>query len=172
MSTETILAVPAPPEHLARLQRLAQQAAAWWRAQLAAPGHAGKFNNGDTSPAGETVQIMASMAALFSREPASDALDRFEQLLFQALWERMERDPSPSKPEYKGSARYTVLSVDYGPEGELRKAAQDAGVSGFPWKTTMWVHWDANPAKCYTEVRYGYGAPTQRLPCPAEQPIT
>ena len=164
MSPETTPAVPASPEHLALLQRLAQQAAAWWRAQLASPGYADKFNNGDTSRAGETAQIMASMAALKGPSPASDALDRFEQLLFQALWQRMEQDPSPHKPEYKGSARYTVLSVDYGPEGELAKAARATGVSGFPWKTTMWVNWDADPAKCYTEVSCGYNAPIQRLP--------
>jgi hypothetical protein len=155
------------PEHLALLQALAQQAATWWRQQLAGPGYAGKFNNGDTSRAGETAQIMASLVALQQAEPKPDALGRFEQLLLAAIWERMERDPTPSEPEYKSAARYLVLSVDYGPEGELRKAAQEAGIStGFPWKTTMWVNWDADQAKCFTEVRYGYGTPVQRLSTP------
>ncbi|MGI4762521.1 MAG: hypothetical protein ACRYF0_17550 [Janthinobacterium lividum] len=152
------------PEHLASLQALAKQAAAWWRNQLEDPGYAGKFNNGDRSQAGEMAQIMASMAALQSPSPKSPALDLFEQLLTDALWSRMERDPIPSEPECASPANDIVLSVDYGPEGELRKAASSASVSGFPWKTTMWVNWDADPAKCYIEVRRGYGAENQRLP--------
>lgn len=173
------------------LQRLARQAAAWWRTQLASSGYAGKFSNGDTSRAGETAQIMASMVALQQPEPAQDALNHFEQLLFQALWERMESDPSPTPRTYAHGAEsgltqaeaaeasrraashpacHLVLSVDYGPEGELRKAAESARVSGFPWKTTMWVNWDADPTKCYIDVRYGYGAEVQRLPTTAEQP--
>lgn len=164
MSEEQSPVATATPEHLALLQGLAKQAAAWWRKQLEDPGYAGKFNNGDRSQAGETAQIMASMAALQGPQPQADQLGRFEQLLTEALWERMQRNPTPNDPEDDSPAAYTVLSVDYGPEGELRKAASTAGVSGFPWKTSMWVHWDADAAKCYVEVRRGYGAEAQRLP--------
>jgi hypothetical protein len=167
MSEEQQPAPTATPEHLALLQGLAQQAAAWWRKQLEDPGYLGKFDNGDRSRTGEMSQIMASMAALKSPSPATLALDHFEQLLTEALWSRMQKDPSPSRPEYKGPASYHVLSVDYGPEYELRKAAETARVSGFPWKTTMWVNWDADAAKCYLEIKRGYGAEVTRL-APAE----
>jgi hypothetical protein len=152
------------PEHLALLHALAKQAATWWRNQLEDPGYASKFNNGDRSRAGETAQIMASMAALQGPQPASPALDHFEQLLTEALWSRMQRDPGLGRPEAKGAACRHVLSVDYAPEYELRKAAETARVSGFPWKTTMWVRWDADPAECYIEVSKGYGAELKRLP--------
>ena len=159
---ETIIA----PERQALLQALSQQAAAWWRDQVAGPGYLSKFRNGDTSLAGETAQVMASLAALRSPQPAADQFDRFEQELHRALWERMQGDPCPTRP-YEGPARYVVLSVDYGPEGELGRVARSVGVAGFPWKTTMWVNWDARPECCYIEVRAGYGTPTQRLPAVA-----
>jgi hypothetical protein len=157
------IAPAATPERLALLQGLAQQAAAWWRQQLEDPGYLSKFNNGDRSQAGETAQIMASMAALRSPNPPATALDCFEQVLTQAVLAHLLREPSPSRSSYEGAARYLTLRVDYGPEGELRKAAEAARVSGFPWKTTMWVNWDADAAKCYLEVKRGYGAATERL---------
>ena len=173
------------PERHALLQGLARQAAAWWRRQLEDPGYLGKFQNGDTSRAGETAQIMASMVALRSPGPPNPALDRFEQLLTEALLNRMLQVPSPvadapsvtvrqmSTAEQLAAmaqrpARDCVLSVDYGPEGLLRQVAEEARVTGFPWKTTMWVSWDADPDKCYLDVRYGYGAEVQRLPLPAQ----
>lgn len=156
------------PERQALLQGLASQAAAWWRDQLAGPGYLSKFRNGDTSQVGELAQIMASMAALQSPQPPASQFDRFEHALSERVLAFLQRDPSPSRPDYEGAARYLALSVDYGPEGELRKAAEEARVSGFPWKTTMWVNWDADAAKCGIEVRCGYGAPTQRLPTPGE----
>jgi hypothetical protein len=146
------------------LRGLAQQAAAWWRDQVAAPGYLSKFHNGDTSHIGEIARVMASTVALKSPGPTADRLDHFEQQLVTNILARLQQDPSPVRPDYEGPARYYALSVDYAPEGELREAASAAGVAGFPWKTTMWVNWDADPAKCYLEVRCGYGAPTQRLP--------
>ena len=146
------------PERQALLQGLAQQAAAWWRWQLADPGYLGKFQNGDRSRAGETAQIMASLAALRSPGPESSSLDQFEQLLTAALWQRLERHPCPKKQDD------IVLGTDYSPEGLLREIGAAAQVSGFPWKTTMWVCWAADPAKCYVEVRHGYGAEVRRLP--------
>lgn len=174
------------PERQALLQGLAQQAAAWWRRELEDPGYLGKFQNGDTSRAGETAQIMASMAALRSPGPTNPALDRFEQVLSEALLNWMRQAPSPVADELSAAARRMstpeqlaamaqrpardlVLSVDYGPEGLLRQVAQEARVSGFPWKTTMWVSWDADLAKCYVEVRRGYGNPPERLnPLPTQ----
>ena len=152
------------------LASLAAQAAAWWRTTIAAPGYLSKFDNGDRSEAGELAQVLASFGALKSPQPAVEAFDRFELLLTEAVLARLLLDPSPRRPEYTGPARYCVLSVDYGPEGLLAQAAQQADVAGFPWKTTMWVNWDADPAKCYLEVRAGYGRPTQRLPEVAPAP--
>jgi hypothetical protein len=154
------MADQATPAHLALLQAIAQQAARWWRQQLADPGYLGKFNNGDTSRNGELTQIMASMVALSSPGPDTSALDQFEQLLTAALWQRLERNPSPKKQED------IVLGTDYAPEGLLREIGAAAQVSGFPWKTTMWVCWAAEAAECYVEVRHGYGAPARRLPTP------
>jgi len=155
------------PERQALLLALSQQAAAWWRDQVAGPGYLSKFRNGDTSPAGETAQVMASLTALQSPLPAAEQFDRFEQALVARVLAFMQRDPFPTRP-YEGAARYLVLSVDYAPEGELRKAAEEARItSGFPWKTTMWVNWDARPECCYVEVRAGYGRPTERLPAVA-----
>lgn len=183
------------PERRALLQGLAQQAAAWWRTQLEDPGYPGKFDNGDRSQAGELGQIMASMAALKSPGPASDNLARFEQLLTDALLSRLLRNPLPAprnlahlQGEHPGftaaemeerraraaacATEDIVLSVDYGPEGLLREAGEAARVAGFPWKTTMWVCWDSDPAKCYIEVRRGYGRATQRLPAVGQQDPT
>lgn len=176
----------ATPERLALLQGLAQQAATWWRKQLEDPGYLGKFNNGDRSRTGEMGQIMASMAALKGPQPKKDQLDQFEQLLTQGLLSRMLRNPLPAprslahlqgtwpgfthaemeETRARAAASATedvVLNVDYGPEGLLRETAEAARVSGFPWKTTMWVCWDSDPAKCYLDVRRGYGTEVQRL---------
>lgn len=175
------------PECQALLLALAQQAAAYWRKRLEGHGYLSDFDNGDTSRAGETAQIMASMGALRTPRPEAGRFERFEQLLTEALLERMLRNPVPpardlshlqdDRPGFthaemeewraKAAASATediVLDVDYGPSGLLRKVAEEARVSGFPWKTTMWVCWDARPECCYVEVRAGYGRPTQRLP--------
>jgi hypothetical protein len=188
-------AAPITPERQALLLALAQQAAAYWRKRLEGHGYLSDFDNGDRSPAGETAQIMASMAALRSPRPSTDKFERFEQLLTEALLERMLRNPMPpasdlshlhgDRPGFthaemeemraKAAASATediVLDVDYGPTGLLREVAQAAGVSGFPWKTTMWVCWDARPECCYVEVRAGYGRPTQRLPAVGEAATT
>jgi hypothetical protein len=158
------------PERQALLLALSQQAAAWWRDQVAGPGYLSKFRNGDTSQAGETAQVMASLTALQSLSPAAEQFDSFEQALAARVLAFMQRDPFPTRP-YEGTARYLALNVDYAPEGELRKAAEEARItSGFPWKTIMWVNWDARPECCYVEVRAGYGQLTQRLPAVGETP--
>ena len=158
MSEEQQPVATATPERLALLQGLAQQAAAWWRKRLEGHGYLSDFDNGDRSQAGETAQIMASMAALRTPRPEPSRLEHFEQLLQELVFTRLWREPGPIKP-------YSLaLSVDYGPEGVLDEVAQQAGVTGFPWKTTMWVCWAADPTECYVEVRAGYGRPTQRLP--------
>jgi hypothetical protein len=179
------------PERRALLHALAAQAAAWWRKRLEGHGYLSDFDNGDRSQAGETAQIMASMAALRTPQPNADKVERFEQLLTKALLTRMLRDPLPPARDLShlqgtppgfthtemeetrakaaaSAAEDVVLGVDYGPEGLLRQVAQDAQVSGFPWKTTMWVCWDARPECCYVEVRAGYGRATQRLPAVGE----
>jgi hypothetical protein len=182
---------PIAPERHALLLALAQQAAAYWRQRLEGHGYLSDFDNGDTSRAGETAQIMASMAALRAPRPEAGRVERFEQLLTEALLERMLRKPVPpardlshlqgDRPGFthaemeewraKAAASATediVLDVDYGPSGLLRQVAEEAQVSGFPWKTTMWVCWDARPECCYVEVRAGYGRATQRLPAVGE----
>ncbi|MVN77719.1 hypothetical protein GO988_15405 [Hymenobacter sp. HMF4947] len=155
---ENSLTVSCTPERQALLQGLAQQAAAWWRKRLEGHGYLSDFDNGDHSRAGETAQLMASMAALRTPRPEPSRLEGFEQLLRELVVTRLWREPVPAR------AYSLVLSVDYGPEGLLREVAQEAGVTGFPWKTTMWVCWAADPAQCYVEVRAGYGRPTERLP--------
>ncbi|MGI4866135.1 MAG: hypothetical protein ACRYFZ_19580 [Janthinobacterium lividum] len=178
---------PITPERQALLEALSQQAASWWRRKVEGPGYLSKFDNGDRSQAGEMAQLLASMAALSSPQPSADKFERFEQLLTEALLERMLRDPMPpardlshlqgDRPGFthaemeemraQAAASATedvVLDVDYGPTGVLREVAQEASVSGFPWKTTMWVCWDARPECCYVEVRAGYGRATERLP--------
>jgi len=187
MSEEQHPVATATPEHLALLQGLAQQAAAWWRKRLEGHGYLSDFDNGDRSPAGEMTQLLASLAALSTPKPGAAKFARFEQLLTEAVLARMLREPLPpandlthlqgtwsgfteaemaqTRAETAASAaEHVVLGVDYGPEGLLREVAEAAGVSGFPWKTTMWVCWDARPECCYVEVRAGYGRPTQRLP--------
>lgn len=158
---------PAPsitPERQALLEGLARQAAAWWRKRLEGHGYLSDFDNGDTSRAGETAQIMASMAALRTPRPEASRFEHFEQLLIQVVLVRLLREPEPAEPDD------LVLDVDYGPCRLLAELAHEAGVSGFPWKTTMWVCWAADPAKCYVEVRAGYGRPYERLPVVAGEP--
>jgi hypothetical protein len=183
--------LPVTPERRALLHALAQQAAAYWRKRLEGHGYLSDFDNGDTSRAGETAQIMASMAALRTPRPEAGRVERFEQLLTEALLERMLRNSVPpardlshlqdTTPGFtdaemeeiraRAAASATediVLDVDYGPSELLRQVAEEAQVSGFPWKTTMWVCWDARPECCYVEVRAGYGRATQRLPAVGE----
>jgi hypothetical protein len=160
---ENPTADPIAPERQALLQGLASQAAAWWRKRLEGHGYLSDFDNGDRSQAGETAQIMASMAALRTPRPEPSRLEHFEQLLQELVFTRLWREPVPAKP-------YSlVLRVDYGPEDVLREVAQEAGVTGFPWKTTMWVCWATDPANCYVEVRAGYGRDTQRLPAVGQE---
>ena len=157
---ENPIAAPIAPERQALLQGLAQQAAGWWRKRLEGHGYLSDFDNGDRSPAGELAQVMASMAALRTPRPEPNRFEYFEQLLQELVFTRLWREPVPVRP-------YSlVLRVDYGPEDVLREVAQEACVTGFPWKTTMWVCWAADPANCYVEVRAGYGRETQRLPAP------
>lgn len=145
-------------ERQALLRALASQAAAWWRQTIEGPGYLSKFDNGDRSKAGELAQVMASMAALRTPRLEPSRFEHFEQLLQELVFTRLWREQVPATP-------YSlVLRVDYGPEDVLREVAQEAGVTGFPWKTTMWVCWAADPANCYVEVRAGYGRETQRLP--------
>ena len=166
MSEEQRPVVPATSERLALLQGLAQQAAGWWRKRLEGHGYLSDFDNGDRSQAGEIGQIMASMAALRTPRPEPSRMAHFEQLLQELVFTRLWREPVPAKP-------YSLaLSVDYGPEGVLGEVAQAAGVTGFPWKTTMWVCWAADPTDCYVEVRAGYGRPTQRLPAVGQEAPT
>jgi len=190
---ENPTADPITLERQALLQGLAQQAAAWWRNTIAGPGYLSKFDNGDRSRAGETAQVMASLAALRSPQPSADKFDHFEQLLTEALLTRLLGNPEPAPrdlshlqgnmPDFTAAelediraraaasaAASVVLSVDYGPEGLLRQVAESVGVGGFPWKTTMWVCWDTRPECCYVEVRAGYGRATQRLPAVGEAP--
>jgi hypothetical protein len=180
------------PERQALLQGLASQAAAWWRKRLEGHGYLSDFDNGDHSRAGETAQIMVSMAALRTPRPEPSRFEHFEQLLTEALLTRLLRNPEPAprdlthlqgeRPGFTteemedmraraaaSAAESVALSVDYGPEGMLREAAETARVSGFPWKTTMWVCWDSRPECCYVEVRAGYGRPTQRLPAVGQE---
>lgn len=181
---------PIAPERYALLLALATQAAAYWRKRLEGHGYLSDFDNGDTSRAGETAQIMASMAALRTPRLATAKVERFEQLLTEALLERMLRNPVPpardlshlrgDRPGFthaemeawraKAAASATedlTLDVDYAPAGLLREIAEQAQVSGFPWKTTLWVCWDARPECCYLEVREGYGRASRRLPAVA-----
>lgn len=152
------------PERDALLRALAAQAAAWWRHKLEGHGYLSDFDNGDRSPAGETMQVMASLAALRAPRPESSRFERFEQLLTANVLEHLLRHPAPERP-----TSYT-LDVDYGPSYQLGSIAHEAGVSGFPWKTTMWVCWGPAPEQCYVEVKCGYGQPTQRLPTPPAAP--
>ena len=160
---ENPIAAPLAPEREALLRGLAQQAAAWWRKRLEGHGYLSDFDNGDRSPAGELAQVMASMAALRTPRAEPSRFEHFEQLLQELVFTRLWREPVPAKP-------YSLaLRVDYGPEDILGEVAQEAGVTGFPWKTTMWVCWAAEPSGCYVEVRAGYGRQTQRLPAVGQE---
>jgi len=154
------------PERQALLLGLAQQAASWWRKKIEGPGYLSKFDNGDTSRDGEFGRVLASLATLKTPQPASEQFDRFEQVLTEAIHTRLLREPKPAEPDD------LVLDVDYGPNRLLGEAAREAGVGGFPWKTTMWVCWAADPMECYVEVRAGYGRPTERLPTVGDAPTS
>jgi hypothetical protein len=152
------------PEHQALLLALAQQAAAWWRHKVAGPGYLSKFDNGDRSRAGEMVQVMAAMRDAKVPSPDVSVFDRFEQLLSAHILRKMLANPLPERPES------LTFRVDYGPEYELAEIAREAGVSGFPFKTTMYLRWAADPAECYVEVKAGYGRAYERLPAVEQEP--
>lgn len=112
----------------------------WWTDRLRAP----KFDNGGTDPANMMAQMLASMNAAHTR-PSDDGLEEFGS----ALRERLSGDDAPH-----------YLTVDYGPDSNLRAAASAGSIdaSRFPWKTTAWVNENGSvKATC------GYGAPRETI---------
>ena len=120
-----------------------------------------KYDNlGSNSPeTPETVRActMSSMLAHVSnKNNMPDVLQKFGEELRKILlapldWEYVNPH---NKEVNKYSTLFRQLSVDYGPDIPLSKAAERAGLKmEFPWKTTMSLNED------YLSLGYGYGAP-------------
>jgi hypothetical protein len=120
-------------------------AARWWRNAIGRLG---------TSGAGE---IDAHAIIVREELPVlpKEKLDKFEAILRErivaflgnAIW-------NSEQPLFGGVNR--IVATDYGPDGTLLAAAEEAGIekigSIFPMKTVMWI----NPGS--VSVAYGYGA--------------
>lgn len=94
----------------------------WWSNIIQNP----KFDNGDTSTAGATGFMLATLAR-DQCKPTEAQINDFKKHLKNIL-ENAEELP------YRG------LFCDYHPEAPLSEAAEKSGISemNFPWKTRMW----------------------------------
>lgn len=124
------------------IKEIADIAAGWWADVVANP----KFDNGDDSQSGGIAMVMAMMG---KKEIEPVTIEKFREVLSRAIEAKINKNP-----DYKG-----VIGCDYGPDGTLRAAAEEAGMpdNNFPWKTTMWF--DQN----HVSVSYGYRGKTQFL---------
>lgn len=115
-------------------------AAKWWGDKLRNVG-LGSFNNGDDSPIGGMVMVMATALAI-DEKPSGSNIDIFEKRLSEAIKENMER------------TTYMQLTCDYNPCSMLYDIANELNISTscFPWKTTMEIIQDRVRVSC------GYGA--------------
>lgn len=110
----------------------------WWKQAIESP----RYDNGDDSPTGGMVTMLAMMA---EKPKSSDSVEAFGAALAEIL-------KADERVAQQG------LHVDYNPEGALYDAAQKAGMKlardvGFPWKTNMWFTDDGG-----VKVSAGYGA--------------
>jgi hypothetical protein len=124
-------------------------AAQWWADRLAGPC---KQDNGDRSMTGMLTAGLMAMNQSSLQYPSEEQLEKFKAALVAALDAKAE-----NHAQRGGDYPYRAcLGVDYGPDADLAKAAEAAGIDGsrhrFPIKTVMWI----NPGD--VAVRYGYGA--------------
>ena len=126
-------------------QQMITAATNWWREQLSGVP---KLDNGDQSPTGGITWALAMLAA---KPTPADTVERYIAAMTAWLTERPE------------SHRRTVLDVDYGPGYELDQIAKRGDMSllglNFPWKTVMWLDWEAGTVT----VKHGYRAELQSL---------
>jgi hypothetical protein len=127
----------------------AEAAAKWWAEAIGAP----EFKATGENDSGEdrfTMGMAGALAGILAdRHPVSQAqAQEFVKELTKIIEERQAR-----------CAWRTSLATDYGPDFELAKAADAAGVnsSRFPWKTHMAIRPD------HVIVSAGYGAPDKLI---------
>jgi hypothetical protein len=133
----------------------AEAAARWWTQQVVSPIFQQVVPGGpEQDHRSDLTELLFSVAA--SKAPVDDGdARRFYAALRDALLSEFERMATFATKD--GRSLHYTLSVDYGPDQILRKAAEAAGVSTsrFPIKTCMWVN-----ERWITAAR-GYGAPTR-----------
>lgn len=98
------------------------------------------FKNGDETQAGAMVAVFAVLARRCP--PTEERLEQFGSVLGELLANSERRD--------------AYMSVDYGPEGVLKQAAERSGLTAdWPCKTSVWVGEDS------LRVTVGYGSESQ-----------
>lgn len=124
-------------------QLAVSRAVAWWNKTLNNP----KFDNGDSTVSGALVSSMAKMLSM-SSPPKDESFVSFSRYLYEGIINKIDTKTNE-----------VILSVDYGPEGLLREAAEYSSLptTSFPYKTVMWIRKDE------VMYRYGYGAPIKFL---------
>jgi hypothetical protein len=122
-------------------ERIVDRAVSLWVGAL----HKPNYNNG-----GGAESFMASaLASMLPKNNDEETLARFGVELKKLLMEGEVKQYGGGDP-YTHHATY--LSVDYGPDGTLRAAADAAGLKmEFPWKTSMHL-WTG-----YVQFSMGYG---------------
>lgn len=128
-------------------KREIETAVRWWTDILRAPA---KFNNGDSSLAGGLTQALAMIGSTEAAPLSEGQLGAFAKALTLQLEACIEvRD------------FLVFLGSDYGPDHELCRACEAAGIGlvsfRFPWKTQMSIRPGSVKVAC------GYGRPFQEL---------
>lgn len=134
------------------MEKEIQVAAKWWADQLRTKA---RQDNGDF--------MHNAMMAILTRQQQpieKQKGDLFEAKLIELLTkERNERQSATNVNEYYRNGM-SCLSVDYGADLTLRKAAEEAGVDidmRLPVKTNMWIEQGKVSVSC------GYRAPIEIL---------
>ena len=113
----------------------------WWADAIKRP----KFDNGDNSDAGGMAMMLATLA---HKAPSAEQIETFKKALADEM-------ASNERIEKFG------LNSDYGPDGNLAEAMQQAGInpdiSSVPWKTNMHFSDGEVTVSC------GYGADYVKL---------
>lgn len=108
-------------------ERVIDRAVVLWKRMLANPQYKATDDRSSREDQ-RSMDIASMMTHLAPNNATPDVLDKFGEELRRRIAEQLEQHG------------HVGLHVDYGPDGDLRAAADAAGLKmQFPWKTDMWI---------------------------------
>ena len=124
-------------------KEVAEVTAKWWADKISGDV---KFDNGDTSFGG---LMCAAMAKTLVKSVTDEQKKTFVDKLTEIILKN----------------QFDCVSVDYHPDGQLKEAAEAAGINenNFPWKTVTWMLYDKETDSFRVVVREGYCADSQQI---------